>query len=252
MNAVASALPRARRGTWAFLGVARRTCHVHLLADVDATALVRARAEAPHLSYISFVAKAAADAVAAHPQAGALLLGGRLHPRLAVLDDIHVKILFDRTDDDGARCVMSGTVAAAQLLSVDEIQRRVDTYKNAPLSDDGPFRAALRLQRLPAPAARLLYGLALRDPKRRAQVQGTLSVTSVGHEPVRAVLPMISGPLGFGVGRIAETAVVRDHALAVAPAFTLSLAFDHRVLDGALASQVLAQVKRRLETWEIP
>ncbi|GAA3824519.1 hypothetical protein GCM10022403_067440 [Streptomyces coacervatus] len=251
MTAVASALPRARRGTWAFLDVARRTCHVHLLTDVDATALVRARAAAPHLSYVSFVAKAAADTVAAHPQAGALLHGGRLHPRLTVLDDIHVKILFDRTDK-GQRCVLSGTVAAAQLLTVDDIQRRVDSYKNAPLSDDGPFRAALRLGRLPLPAARLLYGAALRNPERRAQVQGTLSVTSVGQEPVRAVLPMISGPLGFGFGRITESAVVRDGALTVAPVLTLSLAFDHRVLDGALAAQVLAHVKRRLETWETP
>ncbi|GAA1905959.1 hypothetical protein GCM10009716_14890 [Streptomyces sodiiphilus] len=246
-------LPAARRGTWTFLhGGARKTCHVYLMADVDATAMTRARAAGGNRAgYVAMLVKAASDVVAGYPEARALLQGGSLRPRLAVLDDVDVKVLFDKTVD-GQRCVLAGTVRAAQDLTAEQVQEAVDTYKNAPVDDSGPFRQLLRVQRLPLPLARLAYRAALADPVRRAAVQGTFSVTSVGHEPVRAIFPMISGTLGFGIGRIAESPVVRDGRVDIAPLFTLSLAFDHRVIDGALASEVLARVKDRLENWGAP
>jgi pyruvate/2-oxoglutarate dehydrogenase complex dihydrolipoamide acyltransferase (E2) component len=40
---------------------------------------------------------------------------------------------------------------------------------------------------------------------------------------------------------------VRDGALAVAPLMRLSLAFDHRVIDGAEAADVLTEIKDGLE-----
>ena len=45
---------------------------------------------------------------------------------------------------------------------------------------------------------------------------------------------------------------IRRHDNTPCRGFTLSLAFDHRVLDGAMASEVLALVKDRLESWEMP
>lgn len=249
--ATARPFPRARRGTWTFLHAgARETCHVHLMADVDATAIHRARTDSGgKLSYVSLVVKAASDVVAGYPEARSVLQGGSWRPRLAELDDVDVKVLFDKTVD-GRRCVMSGTVAAAQRLSVLEVQDAVNTYKDAEVDDQGPYRQALRLQRLPLPLARVVFKLAMRDAVRRSALQGTFSVTSVGHEPVRAIFPMIYGTLGFGMGRIAPAPVVRDGQVGVAPQFTLSLAFDHRVVDGALAGEVLARVKRRLEEWD--
>ncbi|WP_165986445.1 2-oxo acid dehydrogenase subunit E2 [Streptomyces sp. YIM 98790] len=238
--------PRARRGTLTFLSGARRTCHVYLWADVDASRMAEAKAENPELSYISLVVKAAADVVADYPESRALFWGGRFRPRLAVPDDVAAKVLFDKTVD-GVRCVVSGTIPAAQNLTPHEIQSYVTTYKNAEVAEEGPFRQLARIQKLPLPVARLVYRAAMADPSRRAALQGTFSVTSVGQEPVRAIFPMISGTLGFGVGRIAETALARDGRVHVAPAFTLSLAFDHRAVDGALASEVLARVKSRLE-----
>ena len=247
-SAVSRPFPPARRGTWTFLhSGARRTCHVHLLADVDAGRMRRAREESGgRLSYVSLVVKAAADVVAGYPEARSVLRGSSWRPRLAELADVDVKVLFDKVSD-GRRCVVSGVVPAAQRLTPAQVQDVVDVHKNAGLGEPGPYRQALRLQRLPVPLSRLLFRAAMRDPVRRSALQGTFSVTSVGHEPVRAILPMIYGTLGFGMGRIADAAVVRDGRVCVAPQFTLSLAFDHRVVDGALAAEVLGRVKERLE-----
>ncbi len=250
-TATARPFPRARRGTWTFLHAgARETCHVYLMTDVDATAIRQARTDSGgKLSYVSLVVKAASDVVADYPEARSVLQGGPLRPRLAELDDVDVKVLFDKTVD-GQRCVVSGTVRAAQAMSVLEVQDAVNTYKDAEVDDQGPYRQMLRLQRLPLAVSRLLFKVAMRDAVRRSALQGTFSVTSVGHEPVRAIFPMIYGTLGFGMGRIVDTPVARDGQVHIAPQFTLSLAFDHRVVDGALASEVLARVKRRLEDWD--
>ncbi len=240
--------PRARRQTYAFLEDARRTCHVYLMTDVDATRLKAARADSDGtLSYVSFVVKAAADVVTKYPDTRAVLRDG-LRPKLAVIEEVHAKVLFDKTVD-GQRCVVSGIVTSAQSHSVFEIQDTIDTYKNAAVDEYGPFRQLCRIQRLPLPVLRMVYRVLLRNPVRRSALQGTFAVTSIGHEQVRTIFPMISGPLGFGIGHIADAPIVRDDRLTIAPVFTLSLTFDHRVLDGAMASEVLADVKERLESW---
>ncbi len=243
--------PKARRGTYTFLQDARDTCHVYLAAEVDATRLTAARAATGgKISYVSFVVRAAADVVAGYPDARAVLRAG-LRPRIAQVDGVYAKVLFDKTVD-GQRCVVSGTIPCGPDRSVLEVQDAIDTYKNAEVAATGPFRQVRRMQGLPLPLARIVYRLALRDPVRRTSLQGTFSVTSVGHEPVRAVYPMINGPLGFGMGRIADAPVARDGQVRIVPQFTLSLAFDHRLLDGALASEVLGRVTERLELWELP
>lgn len=248
MSMTVRGFPPQRRQTYAFLRDARRTCHVHLLADVDATAMRRSRtATGGRTSYVSYVVKAAADVIAGDRDARSVLRDG-LRPRLATVEDVHAKVLFDKTVD-GQRCVLSGSVPAAHKLDVTDIQRLIDEHKKDDLTPDGPFAQVRALQRLPLPLARLLYKVVLRDPRRRARLQGTFSVTSVGHTPVRAILPMIGGTLGFGIGAITDTPVVRDGEIVVRPVFTLSLTFDHRVIDGALASDLLAEVKHGLENW---
>jgi hypothetical protein len=244
MSVTVRPLPPQRRQTYAFLRHARRTCHVHLMADVDATAIRTARVKSGY-SYVAYVVKAAAEVVAGSADARSVLHDG-LWPRLTDVGDVHAKILFDKTVD-GQRCVLSGTVQAAQRRELNDIQQVIDDHKKADITADGPFRQVQKLQRLPLPLARLVYHLALRDARRAALLQGTFSVTSVGHEPVRAILPMIAGTLGFGVGHIADAAVVRDGQMIARPVFTLSLTFDHRVIDGALAAELLAGVKDRLE-----
>lgn len=247
---VTTPLPAARRGTYLFLEQARSTAHVYLMAEVDATALRAARAADEHpASYVSHVVKAAADVLGGYPEARAVFRAGRA-PRLSVASEVHAKVLFDKTVD-GQRCVVSGTVPDVQDKDVHGVQALIDGYKRARLEDpDGPFARVRRLQRLPLPVFRLLYRTMSRDPRRRSLLQGTFAVTSIGHEPVGAILPLISGTLGFGVGHIADAPVARAGDVVVAPVFTLSLVFDHRVIDGAMAAEILAGVKNRLENWE--
>ena len=44
--------------------------------------------------------------------------------------------------------------------------------------------------------------------------------------------------------------VVIDDAIGIRNMVYISMSWDHRVIDGALASHFLARVKQNLETWD--
>jgi pyruvate/2-oxoglutarate dehydrogenase complex dihydrolipoamide acyltransferase (E2) component len=52
------------------------------------------------------------------------------------------------------------------------------------------------------------------------------------------------------VGAIEKRAVVVDDAIAIRPMGYLTLGFDHRLIDGAVADQFMARIKERLENFE--
>ncbi len=81
---------------------------------------------------------------------------------------------------------------------------------------------------------------------------GTFCISNLGMFGIRQFDAIINPPQGaiLAVGAVAELPVVVDSKLTVASMLTLTLSCDHRVIDGALAAQYLALLKRILETPE--
>jgi pyruvate dehydrogenase E2 component (dihydrolipoamide acetyltransferase) len=78
---------------------------------------------------------------------------------------------------------------------------------------------------------------------------GTFTITNLGMYDVDAFTPVINLPEAaiLGVGRIAPKAVVRDGQIVARQMWTLSLVFDHRLVDGAPAARFLQYVKDLIE-----
>ncbi len=78
---------------------------------------------------------------------------------------------------------------------------------------------------------------------------GTFTVSNLGMYEIDAFTPIINPPETgiLGVGRIMEKPVVKNGAIVACPVVTLSLSFDHRVIDGAPAARFLQKIKRLLE-----
>lgn len=78
---------------------------------------------------------------------------------------------------------------------------------------------------------------------------GTFTVTNLGGLGVEYFTPIINQPQAgiLGVGAIMEKPVVLGGGIHVRSMLTLSLVFDHRLLDGAPAAKFLAKVKDLLE-----
>jgi pyruvate dehydrogenase E2 component (dihydrolipoamide acetyltransferase) len=78
---------------------------------------------------------------------------------------------------------------------------------------------------------------------------GTFTITNLGMYEIDAFTPVINLPEAaiLGVGRIAPKPVVVDGAVVVRQMVTLSLVFDHRLVDGAPAARFLQTIKRLVE-----
>jgi 2-oxoglutarate dehydrogenase E2 component (dihydrolipoamide succinyltransferase) len=102
---------------------------------------------------------------------------------------------------------------------------------------------------------RAIVDLATRARSRQLkpdEVQGgTFSITNFGSFGSLIGTPIINQPQVaiLGVGTVDKTPVVLDDAIAIRSICHLSLSFDHRLIDGALADQFMGKVKQALEGW---
>ncbi len=83
-----------------------------------------------------------------------------------------------------------------------------------------------------------------------AEMQGgTFTITNLGAYRVDGFTPIVNPPETaiLGVGRIADKAVVIEGRIEPRTMCTLSLSFDHRVVDGAPAAAFLARLAELLE-----
>jgi 2-oxoglutarate dehydrogenase E2 component (dihydrolipoamide succinyltransferase) len=80
---------------------------------------------------------------------------------------------------------------------------------------------------------------------------GTFSITNFGSFGSLVGTPIINQPQVaiLGVGTVDKTPVVLDDAIAIRSICHLSLSFDHRLIDGALADQFMGKLKQALEGW---
>ena len=78
---------------------------------------------------------------------------------------------------------------------------------------------------------------------------GTFTITNLGSYGVDAFTPVINLPelAILGVGRILEKIVPVNGQPEIRKMMTLSLVFDHRLVDGAPAAKFLQTVRELLE-----
>jgi len=104
--------------------------------------------------------------------------------------------------------------------------------------------------------ARAVQDLADRARSKRLSVEdvqgGTFTITNPGAFGGLFGLPIINQPQVaiLGVGAIEKRPVVRDDAIAIRQMVYLSISYDHRVVDGAVAERFMAKIKTILENWD--
>jgi 2-oxoglutarate dehydrogenase E2 component (dihydrolipoamide succinyltransferase) len=202
----------------------RTSAHVTTIHRVDMTKVVKMRERSKaefqaaygfSLTYLPFLARAAAAALRHFPLLNASLDGGNI----IYHNDINIGI----------------AVALENGLIV-------------PVVHDADEKNVAGLQRA-------IVDLATRARTRQLkpdEVQGgTFSITNFGSYGSLVGTPIINQPQVaiMGVGTVEKTPVVIDDAIAIRSICLLSLSFDHRLIDGALADQFMSKVKQVLEEW---
>ena len=84
--------------------------------------------------------------------------------------------------------------------------------------------------------------------------RGTFSLSNYGGYNSLLATPAINQPQVaiLGIGAVTKTPVVIDDAIAIRSISYLTLSFDHRVIDGAVADQFLEHMRGTIESWTAP
>jgi pyruvate dehydrogenase E2 component (dihydrolipoamide acetyltransferase) len=170
--------------------------------------------EASAITYNDFIVKAAALALSEHPEINAGIDGDEL----VVFAEVNAGIAVDTP-----RGLVVPVIRGADHLPLLDVARE-----------------ARRL-------AEKARGTGL---DREDFGSSTFTVSNLGAAGIRAGTPVLNPPesmLVF-VGAVEERAVVRAGAIVARPTLTLSIAYDHRVADGADAARVTARIRALLES----
>ncbi len=202
----------------------RTSAHVHSVFEVDFTrvAQIRGRKKAEYerlgvkLTFMPFIMKAAVDALRAVPVVNASIDGEN--------------IVYKREINIGMAVALDWGLIVPVIKHADE--------KNI-----------LGLSR----AINDLANRARTKQLKPEEVQGgTFTITNPGVFGALFGMPIISQPQVaiLGVGAVEKRPVIIDDAIAIRQRAYLSLGYDHRLIDGAVADQFMSIVKKQLETFD--
>ncbi len=202
----------------------RVSAHVYSIDEVDMTAIAKLRASTKakfeettgtKLTFMPFFVRAAVEALRAFPTVNASVDG--------------TNIILHR------ECNIGIAVALDWGLIVPVI-------KNA---EEKNFLGLARTMNDLAERART------KKLKPEEVAEGTFSITNPGVFGGLMGLPVINQPnvAILGLGTIEKRPVVIDDAIAIRSMVYLTLSYDHRVVDGAIAHQFMGKIKHTLENW---
>ena len=202
----------------------RTSAHVHTVFHVDFSTISTLRKEkrggyeqaGARLTYMSFIAKAIVDALRSHPILNASLDGDTVIYR----KDINLG------------------VAVA-----------LDTGLIVPVVKNADEKNLLGLSRAIADLAQRARSKHLNPDEVHG---GTFTITNPGQFGAQFGMPIINQPQVaiLGVGAIEKRAIIIDDAIGIRTMAYLTLGFDHRLIDGAVADQFMADVKEHLENFD--
>lgn len=202
----------------------RTSAHVHTVFHVDFSQIARLReqhkaryeAQGAKLTYMAFIVKVVAQALTRYPIVNASLDG----TNVIYKQDVNVGI---------AVALESGLIVpvikhAGQQNLIDLSRAVVDVAERA------------RTKQLKADE---VHG-------------GTFTITNPGNFGAQFGMPIINQPQVaiLGVGTIEKRAVVISDAIAIRTMAYLTLGFDHRLIDGALADAFMADIKQAIEKFD--
>lgn len=199
---------------------ARTAVHVPITMEVDMTPASKLKAEKEkatlQISYNDLIIKATATALREFPAVNTMLLGQELR----TMSEVNVGFAVVSGDD-----LLVPVIRNADRLSIGDISRTAKTL--------------IERARGGALTTREMSG-------------GTFTVSNLGMYDVDLFAPVINPPETaiLGVGRIAPKLIVVGENIAIRQIMTLTLVFDHRVIDGVFAAKFLQRVKLLLEAPE--
>ncbi len=201
----------------------RTSAHVHSVFEIDFSRVAKVRearkAEFENaggkLTYLSFILKAVVDALRAVPVVNASIDGD--------------SVIYHKNINVGIAVALDWGLIVPVVKNADE--------KNL-----------LGLSRAVSDLATRARSKQLKPDEVSG---GTFTITNPGVFGALFGMPIISQPQVaiLGVGNVEKRPVVIDDAIAIRQRAYLSLGYDHRIIDGAVADEFMSHIKSAIEGW---
>jgi 2-oxoglutarate dehydrogenase E2 component (dihydrolipoamide succinyltransferase) len=223
-DAIEKMSPMRKRIAEHMVASRRTSAHVHSVFEVNFSRVAQVREKhkgafekaGAKLTYLSFIIKAAIDALRAVPVVNASVDG-----------DL---IVYHKEINVGIAVALDWGLIVPVIKQADE--------KNL-----------LGLSRALADLANRARAKQLKPE----EVQGgTFTITNPGVFGALFGMPIINQPQVaiLGVGAVEKRPVVIEDAIAIRPMAYLALGYDHRIIDGAVADEFMSHLKKTIENWD--
>jgi pyruvate dehydrogenase E2 component (dihydrolipoamide acetyltransferase) len=192
---------------------ARNAPHSHIIIEVDMTKAAKLH-ETMQLSYTDILVKAVSKALREHSNVNATLED----EKIKVFEDINVGVAVDT-----GKGLVVPVIRNADKKSLSEVSLAVKEL--AEKAREGKLT-------------------------KEDMIGGTFTITNLGMYGVDLFIPIINPPETaiLAVGKVTEKPVVVNGQITIKPVMTLTLAYDHRIIDGAPAARFLQNVKQIIES----
>jgi len=202
----------------------RTSAHVHTVFEVNFSRVAQVREskkaeyerQGGKLTYLSFIIKAVVDALRAVPVVNASVDGD--------------SIVYHKDVNVGIAVALDWGLIVPVIKKADE-------------------KSLLDLSRAVADLAARARTKQLKPDEVSA---GTFTITNPGVFGALFGMPIINQPQVaiLGIGAVEKRAIVIDDAIAIRTMAYLSIGYDHRIIDGAVADEFMSHVKKTLENWD--
>jgi pyruvate/2-oxoglutarate dehydrogenase complex dihydrolipoamide acyltransferase (E2) component len=247
--------PKFRRFEAVMLRSLQRMPMIHGLLEVDVT---RARAHLREhkantgeaLSFTAFIIACLAKAVDENKAVQAYRKGRN---RLLIFEDVNVNTQIER-ELDGQKSAIPYTVRAANRKTFREIHHEIRATQVQDVTQAVEGMGFKAFPFLPTFLFRIgwwvLWRIGRMSPRVWTKYMGTVGITAVGMFGKGAGwgIPLTGHTLYITLGGIAEKPGVVDGQIAIREYLSITISFDHNIVDGAPAARFAGRLKDLIES----
>jgi pyruvate/2-oxoglutarate dehydrogenase complex dihydrolipoamide acyltransferase (E2) component len=245
---------KARQATLDILRLSEHKHTIHGLIEVDVTdarQFIRnyEAQTGDQASFTGFIIACLGKAV----DEDKMVQASRTGNKLIIFNDVDVNTMIERTTSEGEKVVRVYVVRAANHKNYWEINRELweaQAQREDKLMPKWTQRYGELVFAIPWPIRRLFWKVMLSNPYNWRKWGGTVALTAVGMfgDGGGWGIPLVPNTLTITLGGIVEKPGIVDGRIEAREYLSLTLSFDHDIVDGAPAARFTSRLKALIES----
>lgn len=167
--------------------------------------------------------------------------------RLVIFDEVDVNMLFE-VEEEGGKTIRPHILRGVNTMSTRDIQAEIRDFQSGhQTSRESKFIDWF--VRLPGFIRRMFFWILFSNPRLIKDYYGTVLVTSIGMFGSGSGwgIPVPNHTLQLTLGGVGEKPGVVDHRVEVRTYMSVTISFDHDIVDGAPVARFIQRLKKLVE-----